>query len=109
MAPQIIFTKNTPISIYFVLFQPVENVGRYAFPWHENINIARIFMESELYVTHPVMSAILYHFHTKYVLHTFLFVIRRCCCYAFMCLNAWHLKNNILCFFNNRQYIYYYY
>ncbi|XP_070559259.1 dynein axonemal heavy chain 3-like isoform X5 [Ptychodera flava] len=42
------------------------SAGREGFPWSSAVIAARQFMETELYMTHPVMSAILYIWETKY-------------------------------------------
>ncbi|XP_067685210.1 dynein axonemal heavy chain 3-like [Haliotis asinina] len=46
--------------------KPSNLAGRDGFPWHDTVNSMRDFMCNELYITHPVMRKILYHFHTKY-------------------------------------------
>ena len=51
---------------YFVpLSQPSHSAGRHWFPWHETVNEMRSYMTTEVFMTHPVMPAILYHFQTK--------------------------------------------
>ncbi|XP_077987554.1 dynein axonemal heavy chain 3-like isoform X2 [Glandiceps talaboti] len=40
--------------------------GRESFPWNNAVIAARQFMDTELYAIHPVMSAILYLWETKY-------------------------------------------
>ncbi|KAM8971996.1 dynein axonemal heavy chain 3-like [Pelodytes ibericus] len=42
------------------------SAGRDRFPWHENIQKARNKLKKNLHITHPVMSMILFNFHTKY-------------------------------------------
>ncbi|XP_064605237.1 dynein axonemal heavy chain 3-like isoform X2 [Liolophura sinensis] len=42
------------------------SAGRLPFPWHESVQQTRRFMSIDLYITHPVMPAILYHFESKY-------------------------------------------
>ena len=66
--------SNFPKSIlrYFFILQPSNSAGRIHFPWHENVNIARRFVETELYIVHPVMQGMLYHFVTKWVEQTFI-------------------------------------
>ncbi|KAL4226016.1 hypothetical protein ACF0H5_014003 [Mactra antiquata] len=46
--------------------KPSNSAGRLGYPWHERVNKVREFMTEDLYITHPVMYSILYHFHTKY-------------------------------------------
>ncbi|XP_053376707.1 dynein axonemal heavy chain 3-like [Mercenaria mercenaria] len=46
--------------------KPSNSAGRLGFPWHQRVNEAREFMRKDLYITHPVMYNILYHFHSKY-------------------------------------------
>ncbi|XP_071960977.1 dynein axonemal heavy chain 3-like [Antedon mediterranea] len=41
--------------------------GRDAFPWKTAVIIARNFMEKHLYITHPIMSEILFLWETKYI------------------------------------------
>ncbi|XP_064633532.1 dynein axonemal heavy chain 3-like isoform X2 [Lineus longissimus] len=42
------------------------SAGRHNFPWHELVESSRDFMTTDLYITHPVMPTLLYHFETKY-------------------------------------------
>ncbi|XP_062599902.1 dynein axonemal heavy chain 3-like [Saccostrea cucullata] len=46
--------------------KPSNSAGRHQYPWHEMVNRTRDFMKSDLFITHPVMNTILYHFQTKY-------------------------------------------
>ncbi|XP_065937642.1 dynein axonemal heavy chain 3 isoform X7 [Magallana gigas] len=46
--------------------KPSNSAGRHQFPWHEMVNRTREFMKNDLFITHPVMYTILYHFQTKY-------------------------------------------
>ncbi|KAK7495478.1 hypothetical protein BaRGS_00013176, partial [Batillaria attramentaria] len=46
--------------------KPSNSAGREGFPWHDSVAAAREFMKTELYITHPVMNKILFHFQTKY-------------------------------------------
>ncbi|PVD24893.1 hypothetical protein C0Q70_15383 [Pomacea canaliculata] len=47
-------------------FKPSHSAGRDSFPWHSRVLATRTFMETDLYITHPVMIKILYHFESKY-------------------------------------------
>ncbi|XP_053575219.1 dynein axonemal heavy chain 3-like [Bombina bombina] len=40
--------------------------GRERFPWHKSVNVACGRMKNNLYITHPIMSAVLLNFYTKY-------------------------------------------
>ncbi|CAH2277605.1 Hypothetical predicted protein [Pelobates cultripes] len=42
------------------------SAGREHFPWHESMHEARAKLERNLHITHPVMSAILFNFYSKY-------------------------------------------
>ncbi|XP_023932407.1 dynein heavy chain 3, axonemal [Lingula anatina] len=46
--------------------KPSHSAGRWGFPWKRAVRKARKFMTRDLYVTHPVMSQILYHFEKNY-------------------------------------------
>ncbi|KAH3881436.1 hypothetical protein DPMN_005362, partial [Dreissena polymorpha] len=46
--------------------KPSNSAGRYGYPWHDRMNQVREFMKTDVYITHPAMFSILYHFHEKY-------------------------------------------
>ncbi|CAH1783206.1 unnamed protein product, partial [Owenia fusiformis] len=46
--------------------KPSHSAGRESFPWHDRIMKSRDFMTTELYITHSIMPALLYHFEAKY-------------------------------------------
>lgn len=54
-------------ELYFV-YQPENPTGREILPWHKSAEKARIFLKKGLFITHPVMSAILYNFEEKLAL-----------------------------------------
>ena len=39
--------------------------GRECYPWHTAVISARHFMSTRLYITHPIVSQILYRWETK--------------------------------------------
>lgn len=59
------------LNVYSFFLQPSNSAGRHQFPWHEMVNRTREFMKNDLFITHPVMYTILYHFQTKYVNHVY--------------------------------------
>ncbi|KAM4676017.1 dynein axonemal heavy chain 3-like [Discoglossus pictus] len=42
------------------------SAGRKRFPWHKSINVSRSKLKNSLYITQPIMPAILLDFYTKY-------------------------------------------
>ncbi|XP_078534109.1 uncharacterized protein LOC144821103 [Lissotriton helveticus] len=42
------------------------SIGRERFPWHESVNYARSKLKSILYITHPIMPALLLNFDTRF-------------------------------------------
>ncbi|XP_069141245.1 dynein axonemal heavy chain 3-like isoform X4 [Argopecten irradians] len=46
--------------------KPSNSAGREVFPWHQTVLERRDFMRRDLYITHPIMYTILYHFESKY-------------------------------------------
>ncbi|XP_052779096.1 dynein axonemal heavy chain 3-like isoform X2 [Mya arenaria] len=46
--------------------KPSNCAGRFQYPWHERVNEVREFIRKDLYITHPAMYTLLYHFHEKY-------------------------------------------
>ena len=57
--------KNFFLWCDYILFQPSNCAGRFRYPWHESVNQSRHFMETDLFITHPVMPNMLYHFVSK--------------------------------------------
>ena len=55
------------ITYLFIFLQLSNSAGREWFPWHETVNERRSYMATEVFTTHPVMPAILQHFHKKWV------------------------------------------
>ncbi|XP_063719575.1 dynein axonemal heavy chain 3-like [Symsagittifera roscoffensis] len=49
-----------------ILFEEDESAGRFFFPWHNSVRKTKLWMEKELYITHPVARVILDLWETKF-------------------------------------------
>ena len=38
---------------------------RFSYPWQDTMDEMREYVASEVYITHPVLTKLLYHFETK--------------------------------------------
>ena len=45
--------------------KPSNSAGREWYPWSDAVDDARDFMENYLYITHPIMTTILYKWETQ--------------------------------------------
>ena len=59
--------KTKIIFLFFNSVKVSHSAGRFHFPWSENVKSTKSYLNNELFVTHPALNQILYHFQSKLV------------------------------------------